>query len=94
MDDGVIRSTVKNPVFLSGDDLCKRWGVSRAVVDQMRKEGDGPRFVQLRRRGRVLYRLGDVLAFEERRTLDRKEPTVLSEGPRARRQAGGSRHGS
>jgi hypothetical protein len=90
MDDGVIRSTRENPVFLSADELCERWGCSRVLLDHMRRNGDGPRFLQLRRRGRLLYRLEDVLAFEELRTLERSEahPSM------ARAQRRGSRHGS
>jgi hypothetical protein len=90
MDDGVIRSTREKPVFLTSDEVCERWGISRVVLDWMRKAGDGPRFVQLRKRGRVLYRLEDVLAFEERRTLQQTEANPQM----ARRRAGGSRHGS
>lgn len=43
-------------------DLADRWNISHRTLERWRWTGEGPRFIKLG--GRVLYRLGDVEAFE------------------------------
>ena len=42
--------------------LANRWGVSEACLERWRSEGIGPVFLKLR--GRVMYRLEDIEAYE------------------------------
>ncbi len=42
--------------------LSDRWDVSEATLERWRSEGIGPIFLKLK--GRVLYRLEDIEAFE------------------------------
>jgi len=43
--------------------LAERWGLSAKTLERWRVTGIGPKFIQLP--GRVIYRLGDVEAYEE-----------------------------
>ncbi len=43
--------------------LANRWGVSEATLERWRAEGIGPVFLKLR--GRVMYRLEDIEAYEQ-----------------------------
>jgi len=43
--------------------LANRWGVSEATLERWRAEGFGPVFLKLR--GRVMYRLEDIEAYEQ-----------------------------
>lgn len=45
--------------------LANRWGVSEACLERWRSEGIDPVFLKLR--GRVMYRLEDVEAYEASR---------------------------
>ena len=47
---------------LNQRQLADRWDVSEATLERWRSEGIGPVFLKLQ--GRVLYRLGDIEAFE------------------------------
>jgi hypothetical protein len=48
---------------LSQTDLANRWRMSPRTLERWRFTGEGPRFVKLG--GRVIYRLEDVIAFED-----------------------------
>lgn len=50
-------------IFLTSDQLAKRWVIRTATLSQWRWNGRGPQYVKIGRR--VLYRLEDVLCFEE-----------------------------
>ncbi|MBD8029209.1 helix-turn-helix transcriptional regulator [Corynebacterium gallinarum] len=62
--------------LLTPDQLGERWGKTRQALAQMRYRGDGPRFVKIGKS--VLYRVQDVLDFEESqiRTRTDDEPAV------------------
>ena len=47
---------------LNQRQLADRWDVSEASLERWRSEGIGPIFLKLK--GRVLYRLEDIEAFE------------------------------
>jgi hypothetical protein len=49
---------------LSQTDLANRWRMSPRTLERWRFTGEGPQFVKLG--GRVLYRLEDIEAFEQR----------------------------
>ena len=68
MDDQVIREAGGNRQFLTPAQLAARWRtMTLTSLMRMRQDGSGPRFVQMRPRGRVLYPLDEVLAFEAAR---------------------------
>lgn len=58
-----------NQVLLSQADLVARWGgrISVRTLANWRSQSNGPRYVKLG--GRIAYRLADVAAWEERRTV-------------------------
>ena len=43
-------------------ELAERWGMSPSTLERWRVEGVGPCYLRLR--GRILYRLEDIEAFE------------------------------
>ena len=45
-------------------ELAARWRISHRTLEYWRSTGDGPRFIKIGHR--VLYRMEDVLAFEDR----------------------------
>ena len=47
---------------LNQRQLAVRWDISEATLERWRSDGIGPVFLKLQ--GRVLYRAGDVEAFE------------------------------
>lgn len=49
--------------FLSTSDLARRWGVSVRTLEGWRLRRLGPPFVRLNRL--IVYRLSDILAFEQ-----------------------------
>lgn len=51
------------PEVLSRADLAARWDTSSARLANLACEGKGPRFFRVGTR--VLYRVSDVLAYEE-----------------------------
>lgn len=53
--------------FLTTPELAERWHLSKGYLVNMRWAGEGPPYVKLG--GRVLYRLGDILKYEEARTV-------------------------
>ncbi|WP_058249000.1 helix-turn-helix transcriptional regulator [Tropicibacter naphthalenivorans] len=52
-------------------ELAARWRISPRTLERWRWIGDGPRFMKLG--GRVIYRLEDVLAFENQELRDLEE---------------------
>ena len=44
--------------------LAARWDISEATLERWRSEGIGPKYLKIC--GRVLYRLVDIEAYEER----------------------------
>lgn len=45
-------------------ELAARWRISHRTLEYWRSTGDGPRFIKIGRR--VIYRMEDVLVFEDR----------------------------
>lgn len=60
--------TVTAELLLTTDQLAKRWHMDEKHLSNMRQKGGGPAFFRPSggRRGRVLYRLADVQAYEEK----------------------------
>lgn len=50
-------------LLLDTKELSRLIGVSTSALKLWRRDGCGPRYVQPRKRGRVLYRLEDVDAW-------------------------------
>lgn len=50
-------------IHLNQKQLATRWQLSEACLERWRCEGIGPVFLKIR--GRVLYRMVDIEAFEE-----------------------------
>jgi hypothetical protein len=50
--------------FLSPQDLAERWSISTRTLERWRAVGTGPAWHRLG--GKVLYLMGDVLAYEAR----------------------------
>ena len=50
--------------FLTQDELATRWRMSPRSLERWRADGFGPEWIKMR--GRVLYRIEDVFAFEQR----------------------------
>ncbi|MEO1276316.1 MAG: helix-turn-helix domain-containing protein [Pseudomonadota bacterium] len=55
------------PYALSQAELAERWRISPRTLERWRSNGTGPRFVCLG--GRVIYRVADVLAYEQARLV-------------------------
>jgi predicted site-specific integrase-resolvase len=49
-------------IHLNQRTLATRWDVSEATLERWQTEGIGPMFLKFR--GRVLYRLADIEAYE------------------------------
>jgi hypothetical protein len=54
-------------VHIRPQQLADRWLLNVTTLDRWRSEGKGPPYLKLR--GRVLYRLADVDAYEARHLL-------------------------
>jgi hypothetical protein len=50
---------------LNQTELAARWTISARTLERWRWTGDGPAFLKIG--GRVVYRLEDVLAYEQSR---------------------------
>lgn len=50
---------------LTQGDLAERWRISPRTLERWRCEGKGPDWISLP--GRVVYRIEDVLAYEDER---------------------------
>ena len=61
-------ATFSDDEFLTVDALIARWKaqVTSATLATWRSRGHGPKFVKVG--GRVLYRLADVVSYEQRNT--------------------------
>lgn len=49
--------------LLNPDQLGERWGKSRQSLASMRFRGDGPKYLKIGKA--VLYRIEDIVAYEE-----------------------------
>ncbi len=58
-------------ICLSQIDLAARWRISPRTLERWRWTGEVPSFMKLG--GRVIYRLEDVLAFENQELRDLEE---------------------
>lgn len=58
--------------------LSDRWDVSEATLERWRSEGIGPIFLKLK--GRVLYRLEDIEAFEAESLRKSTSEAVIERG--------------
>lgn len=47
---------------LSEKLLARRWGLSHRTLERWRREGRGPGYLKIV--GRIVYRLGDIEAYE------------------------------
>jgi predicted site-specific integrase-resolvase len=54
--------------FLNQALLANRWQISPRTLERWRWTGEGPAFVKIG--GRVIYRLDDILAFENARRCE------------------------
>lgn len=54
-----------NETFLTAEQLATRWLIRTETLSQWRWNGRGPQYLKIGRR--VLYRLEDVLCFEEQK---------------------------
>lgn len=57
--------------------LAERWDVSQRTLERWRAIGWGPLFLKIG--GRVVYRVEDILAYEERRLADSTQTRVYNE---------------
>jgi hypothetical protein len=64
---------------LSQLDLARRWAISPRTLERWRWTGEGPRYVKLV--GRIVYRLEDVEAFENKRLHESTSKTVPYQAP-------------
>lgn len=55
-------------VVLTTKELAERWKVSESTVRRWRSEGTGPKWMQVTEDGKALYRMKDILEYEESRT--------------------------
>ena len=67
----VRKETKMREICLSQIDLAARWRISPRTLERWRWTGEGPSFMKLG--GRVIYRLEDVLAFENQELRDLEE---------------------
>jgi predicted site-specific integrase-resolvase len=51
-------------LYLAQKDVARRWGISHRTLERWRMRGGGPAYLKLGER--VVYRMKDVEAFEER----------------------------
>lgn len=68
---------------LSQIDLANRWRMSPRTLERWRFTGEGPRFIKLG--GRVIYRLEDVIAFEDQQI--RQATPGISRAPHSQARA-------
>lgn len=57
-------------VMLTETELAKRWKLTKRTLQLWRREGKGPKFVNLSEseKAKIRYRLADVVAYENRDT--------------------------
>ncbi len=54
-------------IFFTQEKLAKRWFISKRTLERWRWIGTGPRYQKIG--GRVLYKLEDIEAFEDMRSI-------------------------
>ena len=69
---------------LNQTELAARWTISARTLERWRWTGDGPALLKIG--GRVVYRLEDVLAYEQAR--QRRSTAVRCGHPASRQLAG------
>lgn len=54
--------------LLDTDQLSERWGIATRTLEHWRRNKQGPAFIKLgsAKRCRVLYRLKDIVAYENK----------------------------
>lgn len=56
------------PIHLNQYALCKRWEVKKRTLERWRWTCFGPPYMKIG--GRILYRLSDIVAYEETNTFN------------------------
>jgi predicted DNA-binding transcriptional regulator AlpA len=75
-DDTTQKSPIEVAIYITQDQLARRWQISPRTLERQRWIGEGPKYVKLG--GAVRYLSTDVLEYERRRTVDpatKKEAT-------------------
>lgn len=85
--------TVEGPngpttAHLTQDQLALRWHISTRTLETWRWRGEGPAYLKLR--GRILYRLEDVEAFE---AAQLHAPNAVRDNLNSAHGKAGARHG-
>lgn len=62
----IAMTSLMRPELLGPSQLAARWGLSEKTLERWRMLGTGPVFIKLG--GRVLYRIGNIEAHEQRHT--------------------------
>lgn len=52
-------------IYLNADELAKRWKMARSSIISWRSRHLGPPYIKIPGSNRVLYRLRDILQFED-----------------------------
>jgi hypothetical protein len=75
-------------IFLTANDLAKRWGMTPVAVRAMRYRGGGPEFIHLSER-RIRYRLSAVIEFERnaKRRAETRAASPEAEAKAAKQRA-------
>jgi predicted site-specific integrase-resolvase len=66
-------------LYLAQKDVARRWGISHRTLERWRMRGRGPAYLKLGER--VVYRLKDVEAFEERQLRGGEQDTTTRQAP-------------
>lgn len=54
---------MQSKICFTQKELARRWTISHRTLERWRGTGDGPAFMKIG--GRVVYRLEDIIAFEQ-----------------------------
>ncbi|KUJ85995.1 hypothetical protein AVO45_03220 [Ruegeria marisrubri] len=54
---------MRKPHCLNQKELARRWTISHRTLERWRWAGEGPAYMKIG--GRVVYRLEDIIAFEQ-----------------------------
>ncbi|MCT8159368.1 helix-turn-helix transcriptional regulator [Pseudoruegeria sp. SHC-113] len=54
---------MRKPQCLNQKELARRWTISHRTLERWRWAGEGPAYMKIG--GRVVYRLEDIIAFEQ-----------------------------
>ena len=65
----------KKDTVLTTEELAERWGIHPSSIKRWRVNNKGPRYFKLgdEKSSKVLYRLNDVIRYENRRMVKTKE---------------------